>query len=298
MENSDRLEELLLTAKLRACGGTVFWFCCRSDRERIVLFHRTVQAAGRRGRDGREVCSDVEPEELTEHFDTNALLVFPDMRDYLERYLNACPPDARHLLVYSRRFNGPSPINSVFMELWWNHGVEVWELGALWWLLDFETSGLSREKDSIIALFLARLEDWKTAEEQTVLIRPDKPLEPWTENLTGISNLELEQAMPLGDGLIELERVRDRFLILDQRFILPFLENFCRRCGEKFSRCFLTLDCLLEQLGIPAKQKVGKLLEAFPPPPESWPDVPPENVYLAERYQLTRALLYQLEETE
>lgn len=298
MKNPDRLEELLLTAKLRTCGGTVFWFCCRSDRERIALFHRTVQAAGRQGRDGREVCSDRGAEELAEHFDTNAFLVFPDMRDYLERYLNACPPDARHLLVYSRRFNGPSPINSVFIELWWNRGVEVWELGAPWWLLDFETSGLDREKDSIIALFLARLEDWKTAEERTVLIRPDKPLEPWAKKLTGISNRELEQAMPLEDGLIELERVRDRFLILDQGFILPFLENFYRRCGEKFSRCFLTLDCLLEQLGIPAKQRVSKLLEALPRPPESWPDIPPENVYLAERYQLTRALLYRLEETE
>lgn len=66
-----------------------------------------------------------------------------------------------------------------------------------WWLLDFETSGLDRKKDSIIALFLARLEDWKTAEERTILIRPDKLLEPWAKKLTGISNRELEQAMPL-----------------------------------------------------------------------------------------------------
>lgn len=298
MKNPDRLEELLLTAKLRTFGGTVFWFCCRSDQERIALFHRAVQAVGRQGRDGREVCSDREAEELAEHFDTNALLVFPEIQDHLEQYLDACPPDAWHLLIYSRRFNGPSPINGVFMELWWNRGVEIWELGAPWWLLDFETSGLDRKKDSIIALFLARLEEWKTSEERTILIRPDKPLEPWAEKLTGISNRELEQAMPLEDGLIELERVRDRFLILDQGFILPFLENFYLRCGEKFSRCFLTLDCLLEQLGIPAKQRVGKLLEALPPPPEFWPDVPPENIYLAELYHLIRALLYRLEETE
>ena len=123
-------EELLLTAKLRTCGGTVFWFCYQGDRERIALFHRAVQAAGRQGQDGREVCADVEAEELAEHSDTNAFLVLPDLRDYLEQYLNACPPDARHLLVYSRRFNGPTPINSVFMELWWKRGVEVWELGA------------------------------------------------------------------------------------------------------------------------------------------------------------------------
>ena len=54
MKNSDRLEELLLTAKLRICGGTVFWFCYRNDRERIALFHRTVQALdGGEGMGGR-----------------------------------------------------------------------------------------------------------------------------------------------------------------------------------------------------------------------------------------------------
>ena len=86
MENFDRLEELLLTAKLRTCGGTVFWFCCRNDRERIALFHRTAQTAGRRGRDGREVYGNIGAEELAEDFDSNALLVVPEMRDYLERY--------------------------------------------------------------------------------------------------------------------------------------------------------------------------------------------------------------------
>ena len=300
MEDFERLEELLLAAKLRECSGTVFWFCCRSDTERIALFHRVTQTVGRWGQDGREVCTNVGAEELAEHYDTNAILVLPDMRDYLEQYLDACPPDARHLLVYSRRYNGPSPVNSVFMELWWKRGVEVWELGAPLWLLDFETSGLDRKKDSIIALFLARLEAWKTVEERTILVRPEVPLEPWVEKLTGISNRDLEQAMPLEDALIELERIWGwgRCLVLNQGFILPFLENAFDRCGKKFSLCFLTLDCLLEQLGISPKQRIGKLLEALPPPPESRPDVPPENVYLAERYQLTRALLYRLEETE
>ena len=106
------------------------------------------------------------------------------------------------------------------------------------------------------------------------------------------------ETMPLEDALLELERTWGwgRCLILDQGFILPFLESTFDRCGKKFSLGFLPLDCLLEQSGIPAKQRIGKLLEALPPPlDESGPDVPPENVYLAERYQLTRALLYQLE---
>lgn len=155
----EHLEEHLLTAKLRACNGTLFWFCARNDRERIALFRRASQAAGRQGRDGRAVCAAISAEKLAERWNTNAIFVTPGMKEWLEDYLDACPPEARHLLVYSRRNNGPSPIISDFMDLWWGerNAAEVWELDTPWWLLDVETSGLDREKDSIIALRLARL---------------------------------------------------------------------------------------------------------------------------------------------
>ncbi len=167
-----------------------------------------------------------------------------------------------------------------------------------WWLLDVETSGLDREKDSIIALRLARLEQLKTVEERTILVQRSEPLSPWAEKLTGISNRDLERALPLEDALTQLEAIQGRFLFLDQRFARPFLENAYRRCGKEFPLRFLTLDCLLEQLGIPARQNSRKLLEALPAPPGSWPDVPPENRHLAQLYQLTRAVFYQLEETQ
>lgn len=290
------LEEKHLTAKLRTCGGTVFWFCAPNDRERIALFRRTAQAVGRDGRDGRAVCTAIGAEQLAERVDTNALFVVPAMKNYLERYLDACSPEVRHLLVYSRRNNSPSPINSDFMDLWWGRDIEVWEIGAPWWLLDVETSGLDREKDSIIALRLARLEQLKAVEERTILIRPEQPLSPWAEQLTGISNRELERALPLKDALIQFEAVQGRFLFLDRDFTSPFLENAYRRCGKTFSRCCLALDCLLEQLGIPSRQGNRKLLEALPSPPRSWPDTPPKDTELARLYQLTRALFYQLEE--
>ena len=184
------------------------------------------------------------------------------------------------------------------MELWRELCVGIRKLGASWCLLDFETSGVHRDRDSIIAVFLARLEDGKTVEERAFLIRLEVPLEPWMERLTGISNRDLEQAMPPEDALMELDSIRERFLFLDREFMLPFLDNFYRRYGKEFSHRYLTLDCLLELLDIPPRQQITKLLKALPPPPESWPDLPPENVYLAQLYQLTRGLFYQLEKTE
>lgn len=172
-------------------------------------------------------------------------------------------------------------------------GTARWQ--GRWWLLDVETSGLDREKDSIITLSLARLENLETVEERTILVRPEAPLTPWAEKLTGISNRDLEQALPLEDALIQLEAVRGRFLFLNQGFTRPFLENAYGRCGRECSLCFLTLDGLLEQAEIPPRQTVKRLLDALPSPPESWPDAPPENRQLARLYQLTRAVFYQLE---
>ncbi len=54
---------------------------------------------------------------------------------------------------------------------------------AVWWLLDVETSGLDREKDSVIALRLARLENLETVEERMILTRPVEPLTPWAEKM-------------------------------------------------------------------------------------------------------------------
>lgn len=166
-----------------------------------------------------------------------------------------------------------------------------------WWLLDVETSGIHWEKDSIIALRLARLESLKTIEERTILVQPEEPLTPWAEKLTGIDNQDLEQAVPLEDALIQMEIIQGRFIFLDRGFTRPFLESAYGRCGRKFPLDCLTLDCLLERMGIPARQTTKKLLEALPSPPEPWPDVPPENGELARLYQLTCALFYQLEET-
>lgn len=299
MVDLERLEEQLLAARLRECDGTLFWFCARNDRERIAMFRRVAQAVGRQGRDGRAVCTATDAEKSAESCATNALFVTTAMKGWLEEYLDACPPEARHLLVYSRWNNGPSPIISDFMDLWWGErdAAEVWELDAPWWLLDVETSGLDREKDSIIALRLAQMEHLETVEERTILVRPAEPLSPWAEKLTGISNRDLERALPLEDALVQLDAVQGRFLFLNQGFTRPFLENAYRKCGMKFSRCCLALDGLLEQLGIRPRQNTQKLLAALPPPPGSWPDVPPENMWLARLYQLTRALFYRLEET-
>lgn len=171
---------------------------------------------------------------------------------------------------------------------------------AVWWLLDVETSGLNQEKDSVIALRLARLENLETLEERTILIQPEQPLTPWAEKLTGISNHDLSQAGPLRQGLEHLDTFNQtgRFLLLDRGFTLSFLKNAYERCGMVFKLDCLPLDQLAERLGFPGRKKAANLLEMLPPVPADWPDVPPRDGELKKLYRLTLALFHQWEESK
>ena len=166
-----------------------------------------------------------------------------------------------------------------------------------WWLLDAETSGLDRQEDDIIALRLACMEDYKITREREILMRPRRPLRPWAEGLTGISNQTLEQAHPLEEALRELDALDSPFLFLDRDFTLPFLRNACSRCGREFSKPCLLLDRLaVVLLGCSSRQKTEMFLEKLPPP-NGLCGTPPQNPDLRKLYALSLTVFHVLEET-
>ena len=166
-----------------------------------------------------------------------------------------------------------------------------------WWLLDVETSGLNRQEDDIIALRLAFMEDHKITQEREILIRPRRPLRPWAEGLTGISNQTLEQAHPLEEALRELDALDSPFLFLDRDFTLPFLRNAYSRCGREFSKPCLLLDRLAARfLGCSSRQKTEMFLEKLPPS-NGLCGAPPQNPDLRKLYALSLAVFHVLEET-
>lgn len=166
-----------------------------------------------------------------------------------------------------------------------------------WWLLDAETSGLDRQKDDIIALRLACMEDYKITQERELLIRPRRPLRAWAEGLTGISNQTLEQAHPLEEALRELDALDSPLLFLDRGFTLPFLRNAYLRCGQEFSKSCLLLDRLAALLlGCSPRQKTNMFLEKFPPP-NGLCGTPPQNPDLRKLYALSLAVFHVLEGT-
>lgn len=164
-----------------------------------------------------------------------------------------------------------------------------------WWLLDVETSGIDREKDDIIALRLACMEDYNVMREREILVRPRRPLRRWAGRLTGISNETLEQALPLEEALWELEALYDPFLFLDRDFTLPFLRNAYSRCGGECSKSCLLLDRLAAHLlGCSPKRKTVIFLDNLPPP-DRLRGTPPHGTDLRKIYELSLAVFNVLE---
>lgn len=166
-----------------------------------------------------------------------------------------------------------------------------------WWLLDAETSGLDRQEDDIIALRLACMENYNVMREREILIRPRRPLRPWAEGLTGISNQTLERALPLEEALRELEALDSPFLFLDRDFTLPFLRNACSRCGREFLKpCLLLHRLAARLLGCSSRQKTEMFLEKLSPP-NGLCGAPPQNPDLRKLYAHSLAVFHVLEET-
>lgn len=166
-----------------------------------------------------------------------------------------------------------------------------------WWLLDVETSGRDRQQDDIIALRLACMEAYSVTQEQEILVRPRRPLRPWAEGVTGISNQTLEQAAPLDEAINQLEGLDAPLLFLDRDFTLPFLQNASLRCGREFSTPSLLLDRLAARLtDCSPRQKTDQFLQKLPPP-NGLCGTPPQDPALNELYTLSLAVFHALEQT-
>ena len=101
----------------------------RSDRERRLTFRQAAQALGHTARDGRAVCAAQSVVALARSPGRNVLFVECSMQRYLSEYLDVCPAEVRHLLLYSRRKgNGTSLRMSLFMDFWLERGVDIWDL--------------------------------------------------------------------------------------------------------------------------------------------------------------------------
>ena len=129
-EEMERLIQQFAEGKMREYDGSVFFCISRKDKERRLTLRQAAQACRLSARDGRAMCTAFSAQKLADRPGRDVLFVEPSMQQYLDEYLDACPAGRRHMLIYCRRKgNGPCLRTSIFMDFWWNRGVDIWDLG-------------------------------------------------------------------------------------------------------------------------------------------------------------------------
>lgn len=105
---------------------------------------------------------------------------------------------------------------------------------ATYAVIDIETSGLQPEEHEIIELGAFLVKDHDIAERFSVLVRPQTPIKPMIEEITGISNVMLQK-----DG-VQISEALQQFIAFlsgvpvvshNLEFDLSFLRKACADCG-------------------------------------------------------------------
>ena len=103
--------------------------------------------------------------------------------------------------------------------------------------IDIETTGTHPSYDRVIEIGILRVENNKLVEKYSTLINPLSHISPFIENLTGISQKEVDNAPVFWEVKEKVEELlKDSlFVAHNARFDYGFLRNEMKRCDTAFS---------------------------------------------------------------
>ena len=104
-------------------------------------------------------------------------------------------------------------------------------------LIDIETTGASAPYDRIIEIGILRIEKNKVVRSFETLINPGGQISPFIENLTGITNGDLESAPSFSEIKSDLAEMLDGciFVAHNARFDYSFIRSEFRKLGISYS---------------------------------------------------------------
>lgn len=148
-------------------------------------------------------------------------------------------------------------------------------------ILDVETTGSTAAHDRIIEIGIMRIEKNKIVGKLDTLLNPEIPISPFIENLTGISDKDLENAPTFHDIKSDLADLLEGaiFVAHNARFDYSFLRHEFKRigityqakqlCSVKLSRHLFpnfshhNLDSIIERFEISCKRRHRAMDDAF-----------------------------------
>jgi len=113
-----------IVSKMEKVSGTVFFYCLSRDEKSVSAFTRAAERTGRR-LFRRDDWRELEPEDLAKSSGGKAIFVLPNMMDFLDRYLAACPAGQRHLVIQACREGERCPMGFPFHDFWEERDVDI-----------------------------------------------------------------------------------------------------------------------------------------------------------------------------
>lgn len=130
-----------------------------------------------------------------------------------------------------------------------------------WYLIGIETTGLDIWKDRITAIRVSKMTDFEVQGETTIYIRQPDSLPEHTLKLLGITDDRMEHAVPLEQGIEELDSLLCEsipLVFVRETYTTNFLHAAFLCCGKTFDRPYIAIDKL-------ATIPFGYLMEDKPP---------------------------------
>lgn len=141
-------------------------------------------------------------------------------------------------------------------EPYWNNieGIRGKMFGDDWCLLTMQTTGRQVMCDSVLAISVAYMVEYRVREVKTFYIKQDRPISEEVAERTGITNEMCEAGITREEAVEYLSSLSVPVIIGDDRFDVPFLEMLYRLCERQFDLPLLGMKAptalVLNHLGV------------------------------------------------
>ena len=166
-----------------------------------------------------------------------------------------------------------------------------------WYLIDIETTGIDPMVDEVISLTVSFMADYEILSSETLYIKPSCPISERIEELTGITNEQLECGITKEEAVKYLMELPSPSPFIFERFsyFVPFLQALFCKCGEKFNAPYITVDGLAAiTRGYTLARRIEKMVASIES--RKYERTPVDNQHIAKLYDVTLAVFEDLQE--
>lgn len=166
-----------------------------------------------------------------------------------------------------------------------------------WYLIDIETTGIDPMVDEVISLTVSFMADYEILSSETLYIKPSCPISERIEELTGITNEQLECGITKEEAVKYLMELPSPSPFIFERFsyFVPFLQALFCKCGEKFNAPYITVDGLAAiTRGYTLARRIEKMVASIES--RKYERTPVDNQHIAKLYDVTLAVFGDLQE--